>query len=191
MPGTRENIEVYSNCDDVELLLNDKSLGVQSRPADNASPRNFQVPFEAGTLKAVGKNDGKVVATHELRTAGKPAKIVLTADRKSLPASWDEVATVRATVVDENGTPVPTASDAITFEATGPAKIVAVDSPDPASHELFQTNERHAFQGQCIAIVRSNSPSGEVIDYRECPRANKRIGYVASVGEVTDGETAE
>ena len=65
-------------------------------------------------------------------------------------------------MVDENGTPVPTASDAITFEATGPATIVAVDSPDPASHELFQTNERHAFQGQCIAIVRSNSPGGEL-----------------------------
>ena len=85
---------MYSNCDDVELMLNDKSLGVQSRPADNASPRNFQVPFEAGTLKAVAKNNGMVVAMHELRTAGKPAKIVLTADRKLLPADWDEVATV-------------------------------------------------------------------------------------------------
>ena len=161
-PGTAENIEAYSNCDDVELFLNDKSLGVQSRPADNASPRQWRVPFAAGTLKAVAKNNGKEVATHELRTAGKPAKIVLAADRTQLPADWDDVAIVRATIVDENGTRVPSAADSVTFAVAGPAEIVAVDSADWASHELFQTKQRQAFQGECIAIVRANSPSGEI-----------------------------
>ena len=123
----------------------------------------FQVPFEAGTLKAVAKNNGMVVATHELRTAGKPAKIVLTADRKSLPANWDEVATVRTTVVDENGTPVPTASDTITFEATGPAKIVAVDSPIRPAMNCFKPTNGTLFKGSaspsCVPLrTRDRSP---------------------------------
>ena len=126
-----ENIEAYSNCDDVELFLNDKSLGVQSRPADNASPRQWHVPFAAGTLKAVAKNNGKEVATHELRTAGKPAKIVLAADRTQLPADWDDVAMVRATIVDENGTPCARRPPIRSRSTTaGPAEIAAVDSAD-------------------------------------------------------------
>jgi beta-galactosidase len=161
-PGTTENIEAYSNCDDVELFLNDKSLGMQSRPADNASPRQWKVPFAAGTIKAVAKNNGKEVASHELRTAGKPAKIVLAVDRQKLPADWDDVAIVRATIVDENGTRVPAAADGVTFTTAGPAEIAAVDSADWTSHELFQTNHRQAFQGECIAIVRANAPSGEI-----------------------------
>jgi beta-galactosidase len=161
-PGTRETIEAYSNCDDVELFLNDQSLGVQSRPADNASPRQWRVPFAEGALKAVAKNDGKLVATDELRTAGKPAKIQLLVDRTNLPCDWDEVACVRATIVDDSGTQVPAATDTVTFETAGPAEIVAVDSADWASHELFQANHRQVFQGQCIGIVRATAGTGKI-----------------------------
>ena len=120
------------------------------------------MPFAAGTLKAVAKNNGKEVATHELRTAGKPARIVLAADRTQLPADWDDVAIVRATIVDENGIRVPAAADSVTFTTVGPAEIAAVDSADWMSHELFQTNHRQAFHGECIAMVRANAPSGEI-----------------------------
>ena len=65
-----ENVEVYSNCEQVELFLNGKSLGEKARPADD-SPRTWAVPFVPGTLKAVGKNKGRVAAAYELRTAGK------------------------------------------------------------------------------------------------------------------------
>jgi beta-galactosidase len=78
-----ENVEVYSNCEDVELFLNGKSLGAQPLPRD-ASPRNWKVPFEPGTLKAIGKINGKNVAAFELRTAGKLAKILLSVDQKTL-----------------------------------------------------------------------------------------------------------
>jgi beta-galactosidase len=71
-----ENIEIYTNAEEVELLLNDKSLGTQQRHPD-ASPITFQVPFEPGTLKAVARINGKVVAQDELRTAGKPTHLLL------------------------------------------------------------------------------------------------------------------
>jgi beta-galactosidase len=73
-----ENIEIYTNADEVELLLNNKSLGTQKLHTD-ASPITFQVPFEPGTLKAIARTNGKTVATDELRTAGKPTHLLLSA----------------------------------------------------------------------------------------------------------------
>src|SRR6266536_5986636 len=96
-----EDVEVYSNCEQVELFLNGRSLGAKARPSDDA-PRNWKVPFAAGTLKTLGMNSGRVVATYELQTSGEPAKIVLAADRNTLAPVWDEVVYVTATVVDEN-----------------------------------------------------------------------------------------
>src|SRR5438132_9665346 len=113
-----ENVEVYSNCEEVELFLNGKSLGKQPRPKDD-SPRNWKVSFAAGTIKAVATNAGKIAATYELRTAGKPAKIVLAANKKTIADNWDEVVFVNVLVVDENGTLVPDAENLISFKTEG------------------------------------------------------------------------
>jgi beta-galactosidase len=156
-----ENVEIYSNCDQVELFLNGKSLGSKPRPADD-SPRNWKVTFEAGSLKAVGMNGGKAVATYELRTAGTPAKIVLSADRNSLAPGWDDVVYVTATVVDKDGVLVPDAGDLITFKVMGPGRIAAVDSADNNSHEPFQASERKAYQGRCFAILKATASTGRI-----------------------------
>jgi beta-galactosidase len=156
-----ENVEVYSNCDEVELFLNGKFLGVKSKPADDA-PRNWKVQFESGTIKAVARNNGKQVAVYELRTAGKPAKILLNADKTKIAPVWDDVSFITVTVVDENGMIVPNANDLIKFKVTGSGFIAAVDSADINSHELFQTNERRAFQGLCFAMLKANAPSGKI-----------------------------
>jgi beta-galactosidase len=176
-----ENVEVYSNCDEVELFLNGVSLGTQTRPADD-SPRIWKVQYARGTLTAIGKNhkavdgfrrsDGSAptgttmmlqkVATYELRTAGPPAKIVLTPDRNALGSTWDEVVFVTATVVDANGVLIPTASDLITFNVSGPGVIAAVDSGNNASHEPFQASERKAYQGRCFAMIKASSAKGRI-----------------------------
>ncbi|HZB46891.1 MAG TPA: glycoside hydrolase family 2 TIM barrel-domain containing protein, partial [Pyrinomonadaceae bacterium] len=156
-----ETVEVYSNCEQVELLLNGKSLGTKARPSDDA-PRVWKVPFEPGTLRAVGSNGGKTVATHELRTAGRPARVQLVVDRARLAPAWDDVAYVTATVVDANGVIVPSAADLVTFRVTGPGRVVAVDSGDNASHEPFQSSERKAYQGRCFAILRAVAPRGRI-----------------------------
>jgi len=148
-----ENVEVYSNCAQVELLLNGKSLGSKPLPAD-ASPRNWRVTYEAGTLQAVCQNG---TARDELRTAGKPAAVLLKVDRPRLTATWDDVAYVTAEVVDDHGVVVPSAANQITFAVTGPGAVVAVDNQDINSHESFQGTVRSAYQGRCIAIVRASA----------------------------------
>ncbi len=157
-----ENVEVYSNCQDVELFLNGKSLGAKPLNAD-ASPRAWRVPWAPGTIKAVARNGGKMVATDELRTAGPPARIVLTTSRDRLPFDWDAVAFVRVTVVDKHDVPVPDANDLIAFDISGPGMIAAVDNADNASHEPFEAGERHAFHGRCVAFVKATAAAGKIV----------------------------
>jgi len=154
-----ENVEVYSNCEEVELFLNGRSLGVK-RVQQDAGSLNWQVSYEPGTLKAEARSAGETVAAQELRTAGEPARIVLGADRTRLAVGWDEVLYVEAKVVDAEGVIVPNASHLIQFEVTGPGVIVAVDSGSVVSHEPFQASERRAFRGRCFAILRATAPSG-------------------------------
>jgi len=155
----KENVEIYSNCEMVELFLNGKSLGSKPHPADD-SPRNWEVPFAAGTIKAVGSNGGRGVATQELQTAGAPAQIVLDADRTRLGSDWDEVTYITVTVVDAKGVLVPSANDLISFKIAGPGVIAAVDNGDSNSHELFQAAERSAYQGYCFAMIKARASTG-------------------------------
>jgi len=154
-PGANpQTVEAYSNCQDVELFLNGQSLGHQPLPAD-ASPRVWHVPFAPGTLLAVAKNDGVVVATNELRTAGAPASIQLSTEQSSLNPVWDDVAEVRATVVDDQGVRIPAATDDITFSVVGPGIVAATDNGDNHAHDPFPTTHRPAYGGQCVAFVKA------------------------------------
>jgi beta-galactosidase len=157
-----EIVEAYSNCEEVELLLNGKSLGRKPRNADD-SPRIWQVAWERGTLRAVGKNHGAIVAEHELHTAQEPVKIMLTVDRDRLAPVWDDVAFVTATITDRNGVPVPAASDLVSFKIAGPGVIAAVDNGDNSIIEPFQASARRAYQGRCYAMIKANAARGKII----------------------------
>jgi beta-galactosidase len=162
-PGTYDDarVQVYSNCDEVELFLNGKSLGVREKPADD-SPRSWDVTYEKGSLKAVAKNNGKVVATEELKTAGDPARIMLTADKSGITRNRDDVSFVTAKVVDADGIVCPHADKLISFTISDEGFIIAVDNGDNASHEAYQASERHIFNGQCIAIIKAKTVLGRI-----------------------------
>lgn len=155
-------LQVFSNCDEVELFLNGKSMGAKGRTPDNASPRTWTVPFERGTLKAVGRNGGKDVALHELKTAGKAAKIVLKTDRPSVQNSWDDVIYISAGLTDEEGNPVTSTGTKLTFAISGPGVIAAVDNGDNASAEPYGATSRRTFKGKCLALVKATANSGKI-----------------------------
>jgi len=156
-----ENVEVYSNCEEVELFLNGKSLGKQARPGDD-SPRNWRLSFAPGTLRAVGMNRGRVAATYELRTARQPAQLIVTADKNTIADTWDDVVFVNVSVVDDSGTLVPDADNLMTFTSVGAGFIAAVDSADNNSHESYQASQRRAYQGMCLAMIKTNSDRGSI-----------------------------
>lgn len=175
-----ETVEVYSNCKQVELLLNGKSLGVQPLPAD-ASPRVWKVKYAPGVLKAVARDSGKVMASDKLKTAGAPNGIRLSASNSKVADDWDGVVFVRADVVDRDGTEVPLANNSINFSISGPGIIAAVDNADNASHEPFQAGSRRAFEGRCVAFVKATAPKGKIVVTASSPELkNDSINIKAS-----------
>lgn len=159
---TQADLQAFSNCDEVELFLNGKSMGAKGRTADNASPRTWTIPFEKGTLKAVAKNNGKVVAEQELKTAGKASKIILTADKSSVENNWNDVVYVTATLTDEDGTIVSNADTKINFEIKGEGVIAAVDNGDITSAESYQAKSRWTYKGRCVAIIKASANKGKI-----------------------------
>jgi beta-galactosidase len=161
-PIESTNITVYSNCDDVELFLNDKSLGSKPKAADD-SPRTWNgVAFEVGTIKAVAKNGDKIVATDEMRTAGKPAKIALSVERDKLAPTFDDVSFITVTVVDDKGIACPYADDLISFKVDGPGRVAATDNGDSTAHESYQAPQRKLFNGRCVVVIKATGSSGKI-----------------------------
>ena len=156
-----ESVEVYTNCEEVELLLNGKSLGRQKLHPD-ASPLTWTVPFEPGTLKSVAYNQEKKVAEDELRTAGKAVSIELKPERNTISPDPNDVVTIIATAVDEAGVPVPDESDSVDFSVSGPARIIATDNGSNTDHESFLLPSHRLYGGRMIAILQATASSGSI-----------------------------
>jgi beta-galactosidase len=173
----------FTNCDTVELFLNDKSLGVQGymfpetgmeEKYSNFPPRtkvqqttgdlhlSWYVPYQPGTLRAVGTQDGKVVLSIERVTSGNPVAVRLVADRTHISTKWDDLSHITVEVIDKDGMVVPTADSEITFELTGPGRILGLDNGQADSHESYKGNRRSVFAGRALALVQSTGSPGEM-----------------------------
>jgi beta-galactosidase len=156
--GKEIPVQAYTNADSVELFLNGKSLGTKQGAADLNRTLHYEwkVPYAPGTLKAVAKKDGNIVATDEVITAGAPAKLELKADRSAINADGDDLSFITVRVLDKDGHVCPNADNKISFSLDGPAKIAGLDNGDPINHESFQGTAHKAFHGLALAIVRAS-----------------------------------
>jgi beta-galactosidase len=162
----------YTNADEVELILNGKSLGRKKRFGEpwvmpvgpNVSPDKrfatkyrlvWEVPYEAGTLKAVAYRENRQVAVDEVHTAEAPARIRLVPDRAVIHADGDDLSFVTMRVEDQHGNLCPLADNLVEFQIKGPGRIEAVDNGNPATTEPFHAGYRKAFSGLALVIVRS------------------------------------
>ncbi len=165
----------YTNCTSVELFLNGRSLGTKSlefpaqgtsggwnsyaTPKVNATTNDlhlsWDVPYEPGVLTAVGTRDGKVACHAEVRTAGPPVAIRLSADRDTIAADPRDVGLVTFAVVDSAGVVVPTAGNLVHVTVTG-GRLVALDNADLEDHTPYESDQRRAFNGRGMAIVRAD-----------------------------------
>jgi len=151
----------YSQGDEVELFLNDKSLGIRKKGVNDFHVK-WAVNYEVGTLKAVSRKDGKIVLTEEVKTAGKAFKIKLSADRQSIKANGEDLSFIKVSIVDENGNLVPEANHLVNFSLEGVGSIAGVDNGYQASLEPFKANYRRAFNGLCLAIVQASGKVGKI-----------------------------
>ncbi|HTM93260.1 MAG TPA: glycoside hydrolase family 2 TIM barrel-domain containing protein [Flavisolibacter sp.] len=155
-------VHVYTNVPEVELKLNGKSLGVRKWDITKEAFLFWEVPYEPGKLEAVGKTvDGKTVS-FAVQTAGEPAKIILSPDKKVLKANRQDLSYVSVQVVDANNVPVPFADNRISFEVTGAGKLSAVGNGNQQSRTPLKGNEMEAWNGKCLAIIQSTNNKGEI-----------------------------
>jgi beta-galactosidase len=131
--GQEIDVRALSNCEEVELFLNGKGLGRQAMK--RYSELKWKVPYAAGVLSAKGFNRGAQVAETRVETTGAASALVLRPDRAVINADGEDVSVVAVSVVDAAGRVVPTALDKVSFELSGPGRIIGVGNGDPSSHE--------------------------------------------------------
>ena len=164
--GSKANIIVYTNGDEVELLLNGKSLGRKANTVSNAKLRNQirwgEIDYKKGKLEAVAYRNGKPVARHAIETTGKPVKLLLEPDNQQWRADGMDLQHVRVTAVDSKGRRTLSYDDELTFEVDGDASIVAVSNGDISSDELSTANHIRLWQGQAMVILRSGRQPSKI-----------------------------
>ncbi len=152
--GDTVRVMAVSNCDEVELFLNGKSLGRKSNDicTDTAE---WQVEYAPGRITAKGYRNGKCVAKAEQRTAGRPYAVKLVADADSIKGDGHDTRVFNVCVVDKRGVVLPNADNLIRFEVSGGAFVRGVGNGDPNSHEPDNTNYRKLYCGYAQALVMS------------------------------------
>lgn len=176
-------VMVYTNCDTVELFLNGKSFGTKSlefprqgnsgawnrydRPVKGITTGDlhlmWDVPYEPGVLKVVGRRGGKVACEEEVRTTGAAAAVRVSADRKSINADGSDVTHLKIEVVDSEGRVVPTANNQIQVSVDGAGTFIGLDNGNPSDHTSMKSDTRRLFNGLALAVVQSKSNIAGVI----------------------------
>lgn len=151
----------YNNADEVELFINGESQGVR-KPEPGKYHAVWRVVFTPGTVKAVSRKDGRVVATQEIRTAGEPYRIRLTPDRSSIKADGKDLSYLLVEILDKDGNLCPLAENQVTFTVSGSGFNAGVDNGSPISLERFKDNKRKAFYGKAMLIVQNDGTEGPV-----------------------------
>ena len=175
--GEKVSLYTYTNGDEVELFLNGKSLGVKKNSNDpklRARIKWDNIAYAPGTLVAVAKKNGKVVARHQIETTGEAVALKLVPDVETWHADGKDLMHVRIYAVDKKGRRVMNVKDAkafdkLTFAVKGDANIVAVDNGNIASDELHigktqleKTIQRNLFQGSALVILRAGDNPGKI-----------------------------
>lgn len=175
--GEQVSLYTYTNGDEVELFLNGKSLGVKKNSNDpklRARIKWDNIAYAPGTLVAVAKKNGKVVARYQIETTGEAVALKLVPDIETWHADGKDLMHVRIYAVDKKGRRVLNVKDAkafdkLTFTVKGDANIVAVDNGNIASDELHigktqleKSIQRHLFQGSALVILRAGDKPGKI-----------------------------
>ena len=175
--GETVRVLAYTNLTKVELFLNGQSLGENAyvdkktswgktykETEEGKTYLEWAVPFRPGVLKAVGKNEhNQIILEQQIVTAGKPARIQLTADKETLHGNGKDLSFISVDVVDGAGHLVPNAAHLVNFKVTGVGELVGVDNGNAASIERYKANQRQVFNGKALAIVQSMKQSGSIV----------------------------
>lgn len=157
-PGSKYTLYTYTNADEVELLVNGKSMGVKKNTTDPNTRNKIKwtdIAYEPGYVEAVARKDGKTVARHRINTYGKVSRLQLVPDQEVWKADGTDLQHVTVYAVDKNGNKVWDDTDELTFSVDGDASIVAVSNGDITTDENLAGNRIRLFHGSAMVILRA------------------------------------
>jgi len=154
-------VNVYSNCDQVELLLNNKSLGKKAIDK-NAYIGTWPINFKSGTLKAIGYKANKKVTEDILKTAGEAVRMISKPTKTTLVADGNDMSLIEITLVDKNENPVYASENEVSVEVTGHGSFAGLDTGDMLYTGIFKTNVRKAHNGKLLLAVKSSEIAGKI-----------------------------
>jgi len=160
LEGQEIAVWVHSNMDRVELFHNGLSMGAKDLSEDQHLAWN--VKYTPGTIEARGYKGGRQVMTAKRETTGEAAKLVLRLDRQEIAADGEDAAMCAVEVQDAQGRVVPITDNEISFNVTGPGRVLGTGNGDPTSHESDPGSTRKAFSGLCMSIVQSMKSAGSI-----------------------------
>lgn len=157
------SVNIFTNCEEAELFLNDRSLGRKRMEDFKNRTLTWIVPFEEGTLKAIGYLAGSEAATGILKSTGPAQSLKAVADVSSLKADRQDVAHVYVSICDKDGNTVYSADNEISCEIAGPARIIGMEDANPRNTEDYKDNRQHAYHGKLLIYVQSLDKPGQVV----------------------------
>ena len=160
--GKTMQVHVYTSYPVVQLQLNGKKIGEQHVSAEMKLTATFNITYEPGVLKAIALQNGVPVDSVILETAGKPARIKLTADRTNIHSNRNDLSYVTAEILDADGHLVPGAVLPLHFTIKGAGAIIATANANPSDMESFQQPQHKTFRGKCLIIVRPDGNAGTI-----------------------------
>jgi len=156
--GTPVTVEVYSDADEVELLLDGASLGTAPAGEKNRFRAEFEVTYAPGELTAVARTDGEETGRFALRSASGPVELALVADRNEIRADDEDLAYLTLTLQDGAGTVVAGDDREVTVTVEGPGMLQGLGSARPATEESYLDDVHTTFDGRALAVVRPTGP---------------------------------
>lgn len=153
-------VKAFTNCETVDLSLNGKFLGSRKLADFPDRVLYWDIPFEEGSLKAIGKINGQEKASFEIKTAGEPAKLMAKSDVSHIKADRQDICHVFVTIVDEKDIPVYFANNKIICHVDGPIRLLGMEDANPRNTEEYKDNEQSAYHGNLLIYLQSLDKGG-------------------------------
>ncbi|HZK94766.1 MAG TPA: DUF4982 domain-containing protein [Prolixibacteraceae bacterium] len=148
------------------MVFNSGSWNTYDKPPVNGTTADlhltWNIPYEPGTLKAVGKRNGEIVYTTTVATAGAPAALRVSADKKSINSNGEDIVHIKVEIVDVNDTVVPDANNEIQFEVKGEGKLIGVENGNQRDLTSPTSKIKKAFNGLVLGYVQSTQKQGNI-----------------------------
>ncbi|MFI3285865.1 MAG: sulfatase-like hydrolase/transferase [Rikenellaceae bacterium] len=159
--GDTMSIKVYSNCDEVELRFNGKSLGRKENDLSKYYVA-YNLIYNSGTLEARGYNDGKLVEKSIIKSSGEATKIEANVVHSTIAADSKDISIVEVYITDRYGAIDPNAENMVRVDVSGAGKFIGMDSGNLFFDGNFKDSERKSHQGRLLVYLQSNGEKGDI-----------------------------